>query len=671
MEVSNFNLSQTFKALGKLVNQQAKATGQFNAKNAYGENENSDLNTDAMKLIHLAYSDMGLAKSEGLKDWKLNLKMKSKDLIDSETLFENLRKLPNNDIMKIRIFNRIVGQQLLTTTISDLFELQERKLGEYINPFYNTFCQQIQSFASLFDQKIEGPEWPKEKLVGSDREQLMRDFESWRKEWLELPGFRIAKDFFEKNDDLIFNAFFHLQRQFDSENWKDFDKEELPYPQSLPKIFSYRKALQGMSQEFDNAEASVNMCFDYCRMNKDKVVSFVLEAENAFLNIVTQLDDQYPLELDYAHFELHEQSHKVKLMMFPLRCLFFDELESYRGVKDSNDHTLDSYMDMTLVENDVFLPADYIHQTSVTDLETELQSAFMDLFKNPDLEQVDSVDMVRYIQKMSQEELEKHAKVMDGLCDIYEDKFKSQEGNLSRRFSRLCYLYLKAMEKKSDMKKASQDRLDSIQAMADKYSAQAEKFAEMDMSDENADITKLSDDQLPLMASPQQMEDLYRTQKVIQRLSGSDDNFTETAKQIQAGLESALKMMKEAGELMERMIVKIFPQKHDQEDLLKAIREMINIGYSTQTSLADLAKKESMSQASKNPKLQKEIETLKKEIEESKQKTQSLQMQLKDILGVKRELVKGMRITQGEKDNHLNQLRMITVMTINSLNSQK
>jgi hypothetical protein len=116
---------------------------------------------------------MGLANSDELKQWKLNLKMRSKDLIDSESLYQNLRKLPSQDVKKIRIFNRIVGQQLLTTTIADLFELQERKMGEYINPFYNTFCHQIQSFASLFEKTIEGPDWPKEKLMGSDRKKMM------------------------------------------------------------------------------------------------------------------------------------------------------------------------------------------------------------------------------------------------------------------------------------------------------------------------------------------------------------------------------------------------------------------------------------------------------------------------------------------------------------------
>jgi len=173
------------------------------------------------------------------------------------------------------------------------------------------------------------------------------------------------------------------------------------------------------------------------------------------------------------------------------------------------------------------------------------------------------------------------------------------------------------------------------------------------------------------MASPQQMEDLYRTQKVVQRLSGKDSNFDETAKQIELGLEAALKMMKDAGELMERMINKIFPNQNDREDLLKAIHQMIELGYETQQALADLARKEASSQATQNKKLVQEIVELKKTLETSKTKTKDWQMQLKDILGMKRELVKGMRITQSEKDNNFNQLRMITIMTINSLNSQK
>ena len=671
MEPKKLNLTETFKALGQLVSKQKSSTANFNASSAYGENQNSNLNESAIQLLNLAYSDMKLADREELKDWKFTLKMKTKDLIDSDFLYDHLRKLPSQDITKIRIFNRIVGQQQLTTTISDLFQLQEQKLGLMVNPFYDTFSQLIQSFSTLFNQKFSGPKWPTEKISGPDRQTLMDEFKAWRQQWLQLPGFSRAKSFFEENDSQVFNAFFHVQRQFDSDNWRNFDKDDMPYPQALPKVFAYRKAISSMGEEFDNAEMSVNMCFDYCKMSKDRVVSFVLEAENAFLNIVTRLDDQYPIDLDYAHHELHEQSHKVKLMMFPLRCLFFDDLENHRGVKDSNDHTLDSYMDMTLVENDVHLPTSYLHQEALSKLETEAQEAFKNLLKNPQLDSLESKSLVTYIQSLPQDDLDAHGPIFDKLCGEYEEKFKSDEENLTRRFIRLAYLYIRAMKKKSLMKKASEDRLKNIQAMADRYAEQATRFESMEIKEEGADINSLSDDQLPLMASPQQMEDLYRTQKVVQKLSGSDDSFEATAKQIQEGLESALKMMKEAGELMERMINKIFPHQADREDLLNAVHEMIELGYETQQTLADLAKKESMNSASKNKKIEAEIEKLKQTIEDSKTKTQELQFKLRDILMVKREMVNGMRITQGEKDAHLNQLRMITVMTINSLNSQK
>jgi len=489
--MDTLNLSETFKSLGKLVSKQKDVTANFNANSAYGENENSDFNSVAIKLFYLTYENMGLGQAEELKDWKFNLKMKSKDLIDHEHLFTLLRKLPSDEVKKIRIFNRIVGQQQLVTTVSDLFQLQERKMGEWVNPFYDAFCTQIQSFASIFGKTLVAPKWPKEKLNGVERESFMKNIEAWRQEWLILPGFKLAKTFFEEQASEVFSAFFHIQRQFDSDNARDFDKDNQPYPQPLPKIFAYRKAISGMSQEFDNAEASITMCFDYCRMNKDRVISFVLDAENAFLNIVTRLEDQYPIDLDNAHFKLHEQSHKVKLMMFPLRCLFFDELEAHRGVKDSNDQTLDSYMDMTLVENTIHLPASYIHHTSIDVLEPELQKALKALFNDTALTKVESKELITRIQAMTQSKLEEHAKIFDGLCNIYEVKYKSEEENLSRRLSRLAYLYLKAMEKKSAMKSASQERLNSIKAMADKYAKQAERFAQVDIGDENTNVASV------------------------------------------------------------------------------------------------------------------------------------------------------------------------------------
>ena len=331
MDSINFNLADTFKALGSLVSSQSQSSANFNADSAYGESQNSDLNEKAIGLLNLAYKDMALAKEESLKDWKFQLKMKTKSLIEPESLFALLRKLPSEDVEKIRIFNRMVGQQQLSLTISDLFELQEQSLGKTINPTYEKFSNLIQSYSKLFGETFEGPKWPEEKPKGEEREQLMHDFKEWREKWLDLPGFNVAKTYLEENDKEVYNAFFHIQRQFDSDNWKNFDKEKKPYPQPLPKIFAYREAIASMSEEFSNAEMSINMCFDYCKMSSNRVISFVLEAENAFLNIVSRLDDQYPVEVDHSHVELHEQSHTVKLMMFPLRCLFFDELENSRG----------------------------------------------------------------------------------------------------------------------------------------------------------------------------------------------------------------------------------------------------------------------------------------------------------------------------------------------------
>jgi len=204
--------------------------------------------------------------------------------------------------------------------------------------------------------------------------------------------------------------------------------------------------------------------------------------------------------------------------------------------------------------------------------------------------------------------------------------------------------------------------------MANKYASHAAKFAEIEITPES-DLRGIKDDQLPLMASPEQMEDLFRTSRIVARLGEDSEEFAERAKEIEQGLQAALTMMKQAGDLMQTMVTRMFPKKEDSADLLQAIQELIELSYKTQQALADLAKKEGSS--SKDKKVLAEIEKLKKEVELCKSETSRHQDGLKTILGSKRELVKMMRVTQSEKDHTNNQLRMITVMTIQSMQNQK
>jgi signal transduction histidine kinase len=223
------------------------------------------------------------------------------------------------------------------------------------------------------------------------------------------------------------------------------------------------------------------------------------------------------------------------------------------------------------------------------------------------------------------------------------------------------------MSKKELMAKASQDRLDKIESMASKYADHAARFAEADISPD-ADLRSLKDDQLPLMASPQQMEDLFRTAHVVKKLSDNCSDFEDKAKQIAAGLQAAMDMMQKAGELMERMVKKMFPKPGDSEDLLEAIHQLIQLGYDTQQALADLSKQEAL--ASKDKQAEAKCKELKEKVENCKSETLNIQGSLRGILASKREVVEKMRITKGEKEYFHSQLRMITMMTIQSLQSQ-
>lgn len=665
---SGSNLLQTFLNLGSLVQRQQASEQGFDSKSTYGEGGDSDSEAEALQLFDLAFAEMRLGKLQELGDWKPEIRLKQKGIIDPVALFENLRKLPDHHIRMVRLFIRFVGQQLFSTTVDELYELQESRGGLFRNPFYDRFTEQVGEYGALFKTTLKTDPWPEERLMGPEREAFMRKLHDWRSTFLSQPGMKVAMEFFDEHDEDTFNAFFHLQQQFDSPSYRDFDKENNPYPQPLPKIAAYRAAMGELQTEFTDLEGSVGMCFDYCRMEGGKVVDFVLSAEDTFLRITTRLDRDYPLAQDYSHRLLHERAQEVKMMMFPLRCLFFDELDARRGVKQSNDNTLDSYMDMTLGETTITIPPVYRHTFAPSELLPELQEAFMKLNGDKALPSSWAAEgIVKLTQKMSEKALLAHGEVFKDLSGGYEQTYKSDENNLNRRLARLAYLYLMAMSKKSAMAKASEERLGNIESMANKYAEHAERYAEVDLS-EDMDLRNLRDDQLPLMVSPEQMEELFRTSRIVARLGENSEAFEERAKMIEKGLQAALDMMTKAGELMDKMVNKMFPNKEDSKDLLDAIHELIDLGYKTQQALADLAKKEGGS--SKDKKLQAEIEKLKTTVQECKDETARLQGHLTDILGKKRELIDVMRITKDEKAYNQGQLRKITVMTIQSIQSQ-
>ena len=74
--------------------------------------------------------------------------------------------------------------------------------------------------------------------------------------------------------------------------------------------------------------------------------------------------------------------------------------------------------------------------------------------------------------------------------------------------------------------------------------------------------------------------------------------------------------------------------------------------------------------ASRDKKAAAEVIKLKEEVNRCKNETAEIQGKLRDVLAAKRSLVDIMRITKAEKDYYYGQLRMITVMTIQSIKSQ-
>ncbi|MBF0198819.1 MAG: hypothetical protein HQL32_13975 [Planctomycetes bacterium] len=665
------SILSTFKKIGDLLKGQANAASRFDAKDAYGAGvDPSEFESRILLFYKNAFASMGVGEIEDNPDWEMAISFSGNGLVDTEKLFSLLRLLPDGDVRKIRLLNRFAGQQCYNITVTELFDYETRRDETLKNPFFDTFCAQVHEFAKLSGQDMDLMRWPKKVQESDERKAWIERLDVWREKFIELPGINECLTAFTAKRKDFFNAFFHVQRQFDSEDWKDFDAESNPYPHPLPRIAGYRAALKDLDDEFSETEGSIAMCFDYCRMGAKRVVDFIRGAEDSFLNIVTKLDDDYPKSLDYSHTLLHSKATEVKLMMFPLRCMFFDELEAQRGVRESTDNTLDSYMDMTLGKGEVHIPEQYNHSFCLKDLDEEIAKVFKRLLPPgfSDDQPLNTIDIISKAHSLSQKEWQDYGDELDGICDITEKKYKSDENNITRRLSRLTYLYMRAFAKMDVMGKASTDRLDSIGEIASFYAGHAEKFSKVDIENEGS-FKDISEDSLPMMASPEQLEDLFRTQKVVQRLSDNDDDFDEQAQTISDGLKAAIDMMKKAEEFMNKMVNKMFPDKEDSKDLLQAIHDLIELSYKTQVSLADASKLEA-SAIKLDDKKKKEIEKLKQQVEKYKSDTLKLQSHLKSVLESKNELVQKMRITKDEKVQYQKQLKMITIMTINSMQAQ-
>lgn len=625
-----------------------------------------DLDLSCVEFLKQAYSDMGVGLSDQDEEvWTIDIEH-DKGVIDQERLYSSLRKLSDKDILKVRCFNRFVGHQLNNLTFEEFCEHQESRNGVYSNHFYQCFTNQSDSFAKLFGKKLNTKSWPPKKMTYGKRKPFMRVVDNWNKEMRALPGLRIAERFFKDAPKNTYNSFFHLQRQFDAPDHRDRDESGQPNPQPLARITIYRQALSTLQNEFDAVEKQIENCFDNYHSKAEEVIPFVLRTEQALLSITSRLDDEYPTSVDYSHLELHKRSLVTKMMLAPLRCLFHEELEQLRSNQESTENTLDAFLDMTLASSEVHLPLNYKQSFICDELDCDSQVELASIYNKPLPHDWDTTAIIHIIQSWNLVKTQAEINTFNRLCSKL--KYRSlSDDNINMRIMRVVSVYLKALAKKELMKKASLQRLQQLQMLSHRFHDRALLFKSVN-TDETADLRRLKDSQLPLMASPQQLEDLYKTSHVVGRLVIAGEDFKEQATDIEKGLKSALEMMKKAGELMERMVRNMFPKTEDRKDLQQAINSLLKLGYEIQTYLADLSRKKSLSE--RNSQSQQEIATLQNKIELCKKETRDLQDQLKATLIAKNELVDKMHIATREKVFYKDQLRMITVMTISSVQSQ-
>ncbi|MBF0245185.1 MAG: hypothetical protein HQL31_07910 [Planctomycetes bacterium] len=679
------NILQVFDQLRDLVSRQQKSISSFDAADAYSSDGAEGHCTELLQFYENAFADMGIGLHEEIIDWKFEMRFKGKGVIDSEALFALLRLLPDIDIKRIRLFNRFVSQETFRIQPEEIINSQQSNFRGYSNPFFDKLQQRVREFSELcgVDLGSEHLIWPPRALNGAERQDFIKRISAWRDSFVQLPGIRIAMDFFMSGalseDKTVFSDFFHVQRQFDSDNWQDEDEERKPYPQPLPRITGYRKMILELNKEFTDAEVSISMCYDYCRLRPDATLSYIRSAEDAFVKIVYRLDDDYPLDVDFGHRELHARAMELKHMIFPLRCMFFEELDAGRGARESNDNTLDSYMDMTLVKTAVSVPPHYRHDFTMEDLEPELQECLnkmavamkgdLSMFKDEGKACYSSCMVISAIQIAGMEVNQSMHELLAAISLGYENKFKSDENNISRRMARLFYLFTGAMAKLEVMRSASQGRLDSIQKMSNQFAGRAFSFKSVDFENEGSYLN-LKDDQLPLLASPDQMEDIFHTQKVVARMAEGNEEFEDVAKKIQQGLDAALEMLRRSEQFLEHLVKRMFPNEVDRIDLVKVIQKLIKLSYQAHQTLADAARKEALSKKKKKEKDGKATSAEDKEkekLDKLKEELNEIRLHLQTVLGEKRKLVDRMRITDKERDSYRKQMRMIAMMTINSI----
>ncbi len=678
------SILKAFNNFRSLVNSQAESVRSFDAKTAYATGPSEEVYSDAViEFYNRACEDMkiGADVEEG---WTLNLRYMSKGIVDGTTLYGNLRLLPDHDVRKIRFFNRFVGQEFFQLSIDDIFFNQQAEGRSLKNPFFDKLQENVRQFAELLGMDVgKVIAWPALVPERADRDILMRAVGAWRDRFLALPGVRLASGFFSPQSGLAepkaaFHEFFHTQRQFDSENWKDFDEQNRPHPQPLPRITSYRKAILDLNTEFLESEGNISMCYDYCRMKKDVIINYVRSAEDSFIRIVNRLDDDYPVSVDYGHRRLHDRSKALKHMLFPLRCLFYEELDEQRGVKESNDNTLDSYFEMSLGNTFVSIPPHYYHSFNLEDLEPELREALSAMLSKADPTLAAFRDdkgllcaraIMDAIQHDALDRNLRHSTIFEKISENYEQKFKRDENNISRRMARLCWLFTSAMAKQKVLHDACKTRLDSVQALSTVYFNRATQLSKVNLEDEHA-YMKLTDDQLPLIAPPEQMEDFYHTRQIVGRLAVENAEFEDQARQIALGLSSSLDMLKKSELFLENLVTRIFPNEADRKDLVEAIKRLISLSYQTQQALADVAKREGAARKKKNNAADAKSSEDTERVRALKAEVQQTQEKLKVILGEKNTLVQKMRITDAEKQNYQRKLRMVAVMTVTSVQAQ-
>lgn len=684
---STFSLLSAFNKLGGLVLSQKESVSHFDPNKEYGASVKSDDHSQTiLKFLCDALQSMQVGVDEHLKNWSLSAHFLGKGVLDSESTYTNLRLLPENDVLKIRLFNRFIGQEFFRITSHDIIDHELSRFQKFTNPFFDKLQVAVAQLARICGHQ-DTPDpilWPTHGARGEERELLLRRIERWREYFLSLPPLKKAQQFFSaetfKGYNGVFSEYFHIQRQFDSDNWQDFDENNKPYSQPIPRIIAYRKVILELNGEFRESEANISMCYDYCRLKLSSIIAYLRSAEDAFLKIVNRLDDDYPVEVDYGHRVLHGRAKELKHMLFPMRCLFFEELDELRGVKESNDNTLDSYFEMSLGHQAVSIPPHYRHPFEPDQLEPDLQKAILDMtspipggldhFRDPKDNMLSTLSLIEAVQSLPLEKNVQISPVFDKISAAYEQQFKSDENNLSRRLARLLWLFTSALAKQTTLKAACQKRLDSVNTTSKVYAERAAVLKGVDLADE-AVYMKLEDNKLPMLSTPEQMEDLYHTRRTVARLAVENSDFEQQALQIEKGLAAALDMLKKSEQFLTHLVQRIFPDEKDRRDLTEVVLKLIGLSYKTQQALADATKRAMLSRKKKDSNLEKKLAQEAQEIRRLKAEVQQTQASLKQILEEKQKLVQRMRITETEKKGYLKRLRMITVMTINSMSAQE